>query len=257
MNRTIGVILAAGRGSRMKGLTDARPKCLLQLAGKPLLHWQLAALRAAGVADVLVVRGYLAHLLQGDFATVDNPRWEQTNMVQSLMCALPQLNGADMLVSYADIVYCADHVRQLLACPRDICLTYDTQWEALWRLRQNDNPLDDAETFREEGGTLLEIGGKPQTLDDVHGQYMGLLKFSPRGQQHIQECVQALSPEKADKLDMTSLLRLMLAGGATIGAVPVHGGWCECDTEEDIRHYENELAKGSWGHDWRENRENL
>jgi dTDP-glucose pyrophosphorylase len=80
---------------------------------------------------------------------------------------------------------------------------------------------------------------------------MGLLRFSATGQKIVADYVKSLSPEKADKLDMTSLLRALLARGANIGAVPVSGGWCECDTENDITLYEEKLAAGTWSHDWR------
>ena len=49
------IILAAGRGSRMKLLTDEIPKCLVKLRGKSLLDWQLSALRAAGITDIALV----------------------------------------------------------------------------------------------------------------------------------------------------------------------------------------------------------
>ena len=96
------LILAAGRGSRLRELTDDRPKCLVSLAGRPLLRWQHDALCAAGAKDVLVVRGYLAERLvpeaaglpSGAFATVDNPRWAQCNMLASLLCAAPWLDAA-------------------------------------------------------------------------------------------------------------------------------------------------------------------
>src|SRR5438045_673554 len=82
------VILAAGRGSRMGPLTDATPKCLLPLGGRPLLEWQVAALRGAGIDTVGIVRGYNAHLFDGRaLTTFENPRWAETNMVASLACA--------------------------------------------------------------------------------------------------------------------------------------------------------------------------
>ena len=123
------LILAAGRGSRLRELTDDRPKCLVSLAGKPLLRWQYDALCAAGAKEVLVVRGYLAERLvpeaaglpSGAFATVDNPRWAHCNMLASLLCAAPWLDAAfgggetEVVVSYADIVYPAEHVRALCA----------------------------------------------------------------------------------------------------------------------------------------------
>lgn len=48
------MILAAGRGERMRPLTDSVPKPLLELRGKPLIQWQIEALRAAGINDIVV-----------------------------------------------------------------------------------------------------------------------------------------------------------------------------------------------------------
>ena len=61
-----GIILAAGRGSRMRSLTDASPKCLTEIAGKTLLEWQMSTMRYAGIDDMIVVRGYQAASLPGD-----------------------------------------------------------------------------------------------------------------------------------------------------------------------------------------------
>lgn len=257
---TAAVILAAGRGSRMKELTEEKPKCLVELAGRPLLHWQTGALRAAGIKRILVVRGYAAHCIRGDFATVENPRWAATNMVASLLCAdafaraFFAAAGARLLVSYSDIVYHPDHVRRLLAASGDIAISYDTRWEALWKLRFANMPggvLADAETFRQEGGLLREIGGKPSSLDQIHGQYMGLLSFSRAGWERLEAACSALGAEAVDKLDMTGLLRLLLEQGAAITAVPVEGRWCEADSASDLGSYEHALTTGHWSHDWR------
>jgi choline kinase len=57
------LILAAGRGSRIGTLGDERPKCLIELAGWPLLDRQVAALRRGGVDEIGIVRGYRADML--------------------------------------------------------------------------------------------------------------------------------------------------------------------------------------------------
>lgn len=247
------VILAAGRGSRMGSLTGERPKCLTPLAGKPLLEWQLAALRAGGAQDVAVVRGYLPQMLPGDgYATFDNPRWAATNMVRSLECAGSWLESAPCLISYSDIVYHPEAVRRLAEAPGPIALTYDTRWLELWSDRFSD-PLSDAETFRlRPDGTLAEIGNRARSLDEIQGQYMGLLKMTPEGWTQVSATLGRFSDPERDRLDMTSLLRALIHDGTVIHAVPVNGRWCEVDSESDLLLYERHLASGRpWSHDWR------
>lgn len=250
------IILAAGRGSRMKGLTDAKPKCLTPIAGKPLLAWQLAALRGAGVENVLVVRGYKAECIAGDFETAHNPRWESTNMLASLLCAESfarrffDSGGEKLIISYSDIVYPSAHVQSLLKTARPVAIAYDTLWEDLWRLRFAD-PLADAETFSAKDGLLVEIGGKTDNMERIDGQYMGLLAFTAQGWQQLLETCRQLGGETA-RTDMTAFLRKFMARGHAIGAVPVAGRWCEVDSGEDLQKYEAALQTGQWRHDWRE-----
>ena len=98
------IILAAGRGSRMKELTAENHKCLVELRGKPLLEWQLLALREAGIGEIAIVTGYKRELLsQYGLAEFHNPRWEKTNMVSSLACAERWLQVGPCIVSYSDI----------------------------------------------------------------------------------------------------------------------------------------------------------
>ncbi len=54
------MILAAGRGERMRPLTDHTPKPLLPVAGRPLIVHHLEALRAAGIVEVVINTGHLA-----------------------------------------------------------------------------------------------------------------------------------------------------------------------------------------------------
>jgi MurNAc alpha-1-phosphate uridylyltransferase len=58
------MILAAGRGERMRPLTDHLPKPLLTVAGKPLIVYHIEALAAAGVQDIVINHAWLGHLLE-------------------------------------------------------------------------------------------------------------------------------------------------------------------------------------------------
>lgn len=233
------VVLAAGRGSRMKGLTDDRPKCLVELNGRPLLERQVAALRGAGCEEVAVVAGYRGDLLERrGLAIFTNPRWAETNMVVSLTCAAPWLEAEPCLVSYGDIFYTAETARRLVETDADLAISYDPDWLALWSARFAD-PLSDAETFRlNPDGTVADIGRRPTGLHEVQGQYMGLLRFTPAGWRRFAAHLEAVGPEAAAKLDMTSMLRALIADGASVRAVPAEGAWGEVDSASDLAFYE-------------------
>ncbi|HTW89094.1 MAG TPA: phosphocholine cytidylyltransferase family protein [Candidatus Binataceae bacterium] len=240
------VILAAGRGSRMGRLGDDRPKCLVELAGKPLIERQIAALRRGGVEEIGVVRGYRAEMI--DFpglAHFANSRWAETNMVMSLVAAAAWLNSGPVIVSYADIFYRAELVRGLAGAPGPLVIGYDRAWRRLWARRFVD-PLVDAETFRIDGaGQLLEIGGKTTQIEDIEGQYIGLLKFTPAAWRAIEALLDTLDAPTRDRLDMTGLLRRLLAEKALpIGTFGTDGQWGEIDNPEDVALYQNMVREG-------------
>jgi choline kinase len=238
------VILAAGRGSRVKKLTEDKPKCLIEFCGKPLLHWQLEALNGAGISEIAVVTGYLNHRIAVPGVTLfHNAEWAETNMVRSLICARSWLEAEETIVSYADIVYPADTVDTLKKTSGDLVIPFNTKWREVWDVRFSD-PLADAETFKiDAAGKLLEIGKRPHRFEDVEGQYMGLLKFSPTGWRNVAAHLNSLSPETVQKMDMTTLLQRSLGAGIPISTVPVAGRWFEVDSEADLESY-HALVKG-------------
>ncbi|MGD0076265.1 MAG: phosphocholine cytidylyltransferase family protein [Candidatus Binataceae bacterium] len=230
------IILAAGRGSRMKILTDDRPKCLMELRGKALLDWQLAALRDAGVSQTAIVTGYRRELLADRGLTeFHNARWAETNMVSSLACAQKWLKAETCIVSYSDIFYSGQAVKLLMESPAALAVTYDPNWLELWKQRFDD-PLVDAETFRlNPDQTLAEIGKKPKSVEEVQGQYMGLLRFMPAGWAEILRIRVELPLTECDKMDMTGTLEKVIeAGRIPIGAIPYTGEWGEVDSVEDL-----------------------
>ena len=248
------IILAAGRGSRMEALTDEIPKCMTTLLGKSLLDWQLAALKKANIDDVVIVRGYQKDCIRGKFRTLENSNWENTNMVMTLNCAKDEFNEAS-IVAYSDILYHPDHIEKLSKAEGDIVICYDTIWRSLWELRF-DNPLDDAETFEESGGSLKSIGSKAKHIDEINGQYMGLIKITPKGWLAIEGYLNSISLEIRKKLDFTGLLQGLLNKNVTISTVAINGKWIEADDSNDLKKYETEIEKheltdNTWSHDWR------
>jgi len=244
------ILLAAGEGTRLRPYTLDRPKSMVELGGVPLLVRQLATLRSCGIEDVTIVTGYRAKAIEAlGYPTRHNAAYDRTNMVASLMCAADLLDGSDdLVIAYADIVYEARVLERLAACREPLCITVDMQWRLLWELRSED-PLMDAETLRlDDRGDVIELGKKPRSIDEIQGQYMGLIKVAASFAPELVRTYEALDPEASydgkdlPNMYMTSFLQHLVDLGRPLRAVPVEGGWLEVDTVEDLDRY-NEMAR--------------
>jgi len=106
------MILAAGRGERLRPLTDELPKPLVEVGGKPLIEYHLERLAAAGFREIVINQGHLGDLLPASLA--DGGRWgihihwsdEQPEALETgggIFKALPLLGGAPFLVLNGDL----------------------------------------------------------------------------------------------------------------------------------------------------------
>ena len=208
------IILAAGRGSRMGSLTEDIPKCLAKLKEKPLIEWQIEALKEAGIEEIGIVTGYKRELLSRyGLKEFHNTRWANTQMVSSLEYASEWLHSSQCIVSYSDIFYKPQAVSLLMESNSEIAITYDPNWRTLWENRFS-NPLEDAETFRlNKDNAVTEIGSKPRNLEEVEGQYMGLLYFTPKSWRELMNIRSKLSQNHSDKMHMTSALQKIINNG--------------------------------------------
>lgn len=234
------IILAAGEGTRLRPYTLDRPKCLVEVDGLSLLDRQLAVLATEAIHPIILIGGYLVEMLERpDLKLRVNPRYAETNMVWTLFCAEDDLEG-DVLLCYGDIVYSRKILQALIKSKADIAVAIDLDWESYWRAR-NENPLDDAETLKlAADGRILEIGQKPQSLAEIEGQYMGLIKFSAAGVQVLKNTFNnaksagVLRGKPLEKAYMTDLLQAMIDLNYRLDAVPAHGEWVEVDTVSDL-----------------------
>ena len=234
------IILAAGQGTRLSPLTDDRPKCLVEYRGKAILDYILGTLRACGVDDIVVVKGYRGEVLQRPgIRSYVNESYAVTNMVATLFCAEQEMDD-DLIVSYADIIYGPGVLKPLLEDKSAVAVAVDLDWRAQWESRM-ENPLDDAETLKlDSAGYITELGKRPSSYDDVQGQYIGLIRFSREALRDIRPFYHSLDRNATydgktfRNMYMTSFLQLMIDRLLKIKAVPFHGGWLEIDRKEDL-----------------------
>lgn len=258
------IILAAGEGRRLRPLTADRPKCLVELAGRPLLDWQLAAARACGIEEVVVVGGHGLARLEGhlegrrEVTLVRNPDYAATNMVHTLFRARRWF-GDGFVMSYGDIVYAPRLLAALLASRAEVGVVVDRGWRGYWQARFAD-PLSDAESLRlGPSGRIAEIGRPAQSLDEIEAQYIGLAAFRGAGVAALEAAHEAAraqaaqgrppfgGPRGLDGLYMTDLLQGMIGLGAPLTAIPTDRGWAEIDGPGDLALAERLAAEGALG----------
>lgn len=236
------VVLAAGRGTRLGDAAEGLPKCMVELAGRPLLAHQLAAFAACGIDDVHVVTGHAADRVVAPGATRwTNPRYADTNMVVTLFCAQGAMDGAtDLVVSYGDIVYEPRVLDALLAVDAPLAIVVDRGWRDYWRARMPD-PLADAETMRlTDGDRIVELGKRATSYDQVEGQYIGLFRVRADHVPAFVAAWEALDPagpydgRDRDHMFMTSFLQRLIDTGWDARAAFVEHGWLEVDQPEDL-----------------------
>lgn len=247
------IIVAAGMGRRLSPYTDDRPKCLVEIAGRPMLARQLEAYRQAGVTEFVIVRGYLGDRLaaalaaEPDVTFVDNPHFQRNNILCSLMCAAEHMSGpGGFLFSYSDIVFRPSLVRAVQETPGDLALLVDPHYATVYEGR-TDHPIDEGELAEVKGGRVLRVGKRVVPPAEAQGEFIGLLRASEAGAAHMLRTFAQRKAElgmdapygRAPRLEvayLTDLLNDLIAQGADLRAAlsKAPDSWREIDTVQDL-----------------------
>ena len=260
------IVIAAGRGKRLGPHTEERPKCLVDVGGRSILDWQLRALRAAGVEDVVMIRGYRAEELTAGARAlhpgarfVDNPAWERNNILLSLAYALDELDGPTYL-TYSDIVFTPAVARALADAPGDAALVIDRAFRDIY-VGRTEHPLEEGEVSDlDAAGNVRRVGKKSLPPDEAFGEFIGLMKVSADGARWLRDAIVAAQARYAGREDapymraarfqnayLTDVLQELIDAGRPFVPVAIDGQWREIDTGQDLERAQKLLeSSGDW-----------
>jgi NDP-sugar pyrophosphorylase family protein len=220
---TKAVILAAGRGTRMRELTRSMPKPMVEVSGKPVLSYILEGLRDAGVRKILIVIGYRKEVVMDYFGDgsglgveiiyVEQVRQDGTGKVVELA---KDFCGADpFILSYGDILVDASSYR-LLTRPSDADLiitvrhTEDASKGGAVYVNERFEVLDLREKQLLEEATTSWLNAGVYTFNSTIFAYIARLEKSPRGE-----------------YELTDAVRAMAQDGKKVKAVEIKGYWAD------------------------------
>jgi L-glutamine-phosphate cytidylyltransferase len=253
MTITRAILIAAGRGQRLGPHTEDVPKCMVQVGARPILGWVWQAFRAAGIEELVVIRGYRGDVLEHFVRAlvprvtfVDNTAWQTNNVLLSLACARAYLDRP-CLISYSDIIFTPAVAQAAAASDAEIALVIDREFRAIYHGRTQ-HPLDEGEVADlMPDGSVARVGKRALPPDDAIGEFIGLTKLGERGAATVARALDALG-RRYDGRDhepfqraaayrnayLTDLWQELIDRGLRLDPVIIAGSWREIDTEQDL-----------------------
>lgn len=239
--RSRAIILAASRGAALGELTANRPKAMVEVRGQPLLSHIVSAYNAADIKDIQVVRGYLPEAFDlPALAYVDNPDYADSGELLSLKCALDAADddSADLYVSFGDVIFRRYIVDNLAEADADIVIAVDTDWQSsVNRGRAADyvqcsEPNSRQAFYRE---IWLEHVGEELAEADIHGEWMGVVRFANAALPVVRQRVDEMVANPANrKAKLHHLFEELVRRGQRIRVIYTTGHWLDVDSLEDL-----------------------
>lgn len=220
------MILAAGRGERMRPLTDRAPKPLLEAGGKPLIVWQIERLRAAGITEIVINHAHLGHMIEaalGDGSALGvsirySPEAVALETAGGIRQALPLLGDASFIVVNGDVFSDAD-----LAAVRTAAELLRTNGDLAHLVLVSNPEHNPGGDFALQGNRVVEHG-PALTFSGVGAYHPALFADVPPGQ-----------PAK-----LAPLLRAAIAQGR-VGGTHHAGRWIDVGTPQRLEELDQQL----------------
>ena len=245
LNNNKALIIAAGLGSRLKKHTENLPKCMLDFGGKTLLQRQLDAYKKNSITDISVIRGYKKEKIKyKGLKYFENTDYKNNNILNSIFYAEDFING-NIIISYSDILFDSTVVKRLLKSNHDISVVVDIDWRGYY-VGRKDHPISEAENVIFNSNNEVEKIGKINTgNEEVHGEFIGMIKLTDRGAQIFKEHFHRLKKiywnkpfQRAkifQKAYLTDFIQELVDIGIKVHCVIIESGWKEIDTVEDYK----------------------
>jgi dTDP-glucose pyrophosphorylase len=221
---TKAVILAAGRGTRMRELTADLPKPMIEVRGKPVLQHIVEGLRDAGICELLIVVGYRGDTVRNFLG--DSSRYEiaiqyATQTVQDgtgrvVDLARDFVRDTPFVLSYGDILVDPTNYKRVVSLPDNV--------EAIITVTRGEDVSKGGAVFLNEQMDLVDIREKSRPGQTTSPWYnAGIYAFRPS----IFEFTAQLKPSPRGEYELTDAIRELAQSGKKVQALELTGEWAD------------------------------
>ena len=232
------VVLAAGRGTRMRELTVDLPKPMIEVRGKPVLQHIVEGLRDAGVFRFVIIVGYHAETIRNffgdgrrhnvDIEYVTQTVQDGTGRVVAL--ARDFAAGSPFILSYGDILISPENYRRVVDLPDDC--------EAIVTVTRGEDVSKGGAVFVNERMELVDLREKPKPGEPTSSWYnAGLYAFRPS----IFQFIAKLKPSPRGEYELTDAVRDLAHSGKKIQALELAGEWADVRDPEVLAKLNQQL----------------
>ena len=218
------VLLAAGRGTRMRELTNELPKPMIAVRGKPVLQHIVEGLKGAGVCEFLIIVGYRADVVENFFG--DGSRYNvtiqyTTQEVQDGTGRVVELarnfvGESAFALGYGDILLDPANYKSLVDFPDTI--------EAIISVKRGEDVSKGGAVFLNDRMELVDLREKPKAGEPTSPWYnAGLYAFRPS----IFEFTAKLKPSPRGEYELTDAIRELAQSGKIVKALQLVGEWAD------------------------------
>lgn len=232
----IAIILCAGVGSRLASLTKNKPKCLVEIARKPLLSYQLDSLREAGISNIILITGYLSEQVEefaGDSCKIIyNKDYKTTNSIYSLWLAKKFAGQDDILLINGDIIFDRNLVNQIINSGKKTSALVD----------KNQILIDGEMNVKIKNGKITEFS-KKILAKEAHALSLQITKFSAKDSLMLFEKInEVVEKKELDKFPAYAY-DVIIKKSSLYPVYRKGGVWFEIDMPADLERAERELLK--------------
>ena len=224
------LVLASGRGSRLKKATSKQPKCFVQVNKKKIIDY--ISENFIKFDNIIISTGYRSNLLKRRFPLVKfahNKNYLITNMVYSMFCA-SNLIKSDVIISYSDIIFDPLILNKMINLEKTHMPLFKN-WEKYWKKRMSNKEINfDAENLVTKKDKIVSIGEKILNKRPKL-QFMGLIRLRYKDFFKLKKFFKKINNPK---IDMTSFINLAIKNKIiTMNFFETKKFWFEIDNVKD------------------------